>query len=182
MALLTLAEYKNYSHITNNNADARLTQIILSAEKYFLNRVKRIIEQDTITDELYDGDNTNELVLKNYPIVSVTELQINDNIIDVDDYAIYNSEGIIKLKNSIFLRGIQNIKITYVAGFSAVPEDIKMAIAEVVSRKYEQFDKKGESFSSEAFLGGSLVMKESDFTDYFNSVLHFYRKKGPRNN
>jgi len=53
-----------------------------------------------------------------------------------------------------------------------------MAIAQLVTRKVEQFDKKGNSFSSESFMGGSLVFKESDLTDFQKAVINFYRKKG----
>lgn len=180
MAILTLIDYKTYANITNTNADARLNVIIPSAEKYILNKIKNIIEV-TNFKEYYDGDGDYELLLKQYPITSVVELKIEDNIINISDYLIYNSSGIIKMKYGIFTIGLKNVYIEYNAGYSPVPSDIKMCIAELVNRKVEQFDKKGNSFSSESFMGGSLVFKESDLTDFMKDVINFYRKKGIKN-
>lgn len=180
MAILTLVDYKIYANITNTNADTRLTAIINSAEKYILNKIKNIIEVANFK-EYYDGDGDWELLLKQYPITTVTELKIEDEIILTTDFYIYNSSGIIKMRYGIFTIGLKNIYIDYNAGYSPVPSDIKMVIAELVNRKMEQFDKKGNSFSSESFMGGSLVFRESDLTDFMKDVINYYRKKGIKN-
>jgi hypothetical protein len=177
MAILSLTEYKTYTNITTTNADARLNVIIPSAEKFILDMIKKNIEVANYKEK-YDGDGEYELLLNQYPITNVVELKIEDELINVTDYYIYNSSGIIKMKYGLFTIGLQNIYIDYNAGYSPVPSDIKMAIAELVTRKVEQFDKKGNSFSSESFMGGSLVFKESDLTDFQKSVINFYRKKG----
>jgi len=180
MALLTLNEYKVFANITGILADARLTAIINSANQWFLTKLKRNIEEKS-QEEYYDGDNTSELLLRDYPITELTELKIDDTLITATDYATYYSSGIIKMLYGIFSGGIQNVYVKYKSGFNPVPNDIKMAISELVSKKYESFDKKGNSFSSEAFMGGSLVFKDSDITEFMKMVLDNYRKKGKPN-
>lgn len=188
MAILSLAEFKVFKPDLASGADPRLEVIIDSANDFFLMRVNRDIEETTHTNELIDGDGTNQLILNNYPLTEVTEIKtidLNDDetLIDSTDYAIYFSSGRIKLKNgSIFPGGIQNIKITYKAGYISanIPKDIKLAISEIVSKKYNQFDKNEESHSSEAFIGGSLVVREEDLTDFASDVINFYNKKGPK--
>jgi len=176
MALLTLAEYKIFSNIINTNADTRLQAIIDSANAFFLLKVKRIIEEAT-KEQYYDGDNSQELLLSDYPIVDITELKVNDNVIQPSDYITYAASGIIRLLYNVFTNGFQNVYIKFKCGYNPVPKDIKMAIAELVSKKYEQFDKKGNSFSSEAFMGGSLVFKDSDITETMKDVIEIYKKK-----
>jgi hypothetical protein len=182
MAILTLAEYKIYKNITNNNSDTRLDFIIPKVEAYFIMRIKRNIEE-VEHEEYYDGDGTSELILKKYPVTSITELKIGDEVLTTDEYALYSSTGIIKLKNGgAFYCGIQNIYIKYKSGYitANIPEELKIAIAQVVSRKHEEADKAGETFSSEAFLGGSLVIRESDLTGFAQDVINNYKKKGSK--
>ena len=179
MALLSLSEYKVFANITNSNADSRLTAILNSVCEYFLGKM-RAIEEVTYTSELYDGDDTNTLLLKNFPITGFTSLYINGTLIASGDYVYYASSGIINYKYGIFDKGWQNISITYKAGYASVPTDIKMAVAEVVQKKYVQFDKKTESFSSETFTGGSLMVQDKEMTDFARDVIWKYRKKGLR--
>lgn len=130
MALLTLAEYKVFANISNTNADTRLQAIIDSANAFFLLKVKRIIEEAT-KEQYYDGDNSPELLLSDYPIVDITELKINDTVIQSTDYVIYAASGIIRLLYSAFSFGFQNVYIKFKCGYNPVPKDIKMTIAEL---------------------------------------------------
>lgn len=182
MAIVTLSEYKTYKDITTNDSDARLNFIIQKVESYFIMRIKRNIEE-VEHEEYYDGDGSIEIVLNKYPVTAITEIKVDDIALDASDYALYASTGIIKLKNGgAFYSGIQNVYVKYKSGYTAlnIPEELKMAICQVVARKHDEADKAGETFSSEAFLGGSLVIKDSDLTDFAKDVINHYRRKGPK--
>lgn len=181
MAILSLAEYKVFAGITNANADTRLTAILNSAEQFFLMRIRRNIEETEYTEK-YNGDGTQTLVLKRWPVTDFSELKVSDEVIDSADYTVDSVNGVVKINAGTFTCGFQNVEVTYKSGYlvADIPLEIKMAIAEIVQKKYVQFDKKGETYSSEAFFGGSLVFKDSDLTDYTNQVINTYKRKGPR--
>jgi hypothetical protein len=185
MALLTYPEYKVFAHLTNDNAQTRLQAIIDAVEKYFLNRIDRAIKEDSYT-EIRDGDGTNKLMLNQWPVTAISLVKLIDinnveTTIDATDYWFYES-GKLELKFSCFYNLPQSAHIEYTAGFATVPDDIKMLIAEIVLRKYEEFDKgKGGTVDSESFIGGSIVIRDSDVTDTGNIIINHYKKKGKFN-
>lgn len=93
--------------------------------------------------EKYDGEvrNQGSIYVKNYPIIAISEVKDGDDIIDPDDYVIYNDEGIIKLKEgAAFDIGLQNISITYDYGFSgSIPSEVvflaTILVAEIIENK-----------------------------------------------
>src|SRR5689334_20039722 len=71
------------------------------------NVLGRSFNEVTVTNELYDGSGTKELVLNNYPITTVTKLEWEDEnrvwhelsgTAPDDEYVVYKDEGILKLK------------------------------------------------------------------------------------
>ena len=93
------------------------------------------------TIEKYDVDRIKEsvLMLDHYPILDVIELKNDGVIVNLDDIAIYEEEGFLKLKESFqtrsskvleagfFTRGRQTLVITYKYGFKSTPKDIEWA-------------------------------------------------------
>jgi hypothetical protein len=185
MAILSLEDYKKYNPSIGDNVDDRLNVVIPSAERYFLMRIGNRDIEETEKEEYYDGDGTVELLLKRYPVTSITELKIDDTIVDATNYVLYPDEAMIKTINGYaFVKtNYRNVYVKYKAGYEVgnIPLEIVMAIAELVTRKIESFDKeKGGAFSSEAFIGGSMVFKEEDETEYVKNIIDYYHKKGPK--
>ena len=75
-----------------------------------------------VQNELYDGDDTSALVLKNYPVISVEELVVDGTTIGPSDYYFYKDKGMIRLKNGEFesIEGLgnsyQNVSVSYTYG------------------------------------------------------------------
>jgi uncharacterized phiE125 gp8 family phage protein len=98
--------------------------------------------------ESYDGDDTNVLFLKHYPIASVTTLTIDSTAkTENTDFFVYKAEGYIKLDDDTFSStDLQNVDIVYVAGHGAaranVSKVLKNALKTWVSRiwKAENID------------------------------------------
>lgn len=86
----------------------------------------RKFKSATYTAEKYDGNGDNYLFLKQYPIISVTEILRDDVAIGETAYKIYKEEGYI-LKETFWTHGYQNLKVTYDAGFTTIPP----ALAEI---------------------------------------------------
>lgn len=91
-------------------------------------------------DEYYDFyiKNQNELVLKKFPVIEITELYTKANtdsplLIDSNSYVVDLDSGILQLINtktvtgngiSIFPLGFNSIRVKYTHGFSSIPSDI----------------------------------------------------------
>ena len=81
MALFTLAEVKTYLNISDTSEDYYLQTLVDMVDAYVKKYTMRDLEETTYTKELYDGPGTNSLVLRNYPIISVTEvLEMTDEV------------------------------------------------------------------------------------------------------
>lgn len=83
-----------------------------------------------ISDEVHSGDGSNILRVSAPPIVSVTSLQIDDTVLDEDEYYAYDTT--IQLKYVVFPRGSLNVKVSYVSGMEEVPDDIRLAAAAMI--------------------------------------------------
>lgn len=126
--LITLEELQEYANNDTAGNEALLQSIINRVSKRFDEYCHRSIVE-RIHTEYYDGDGTSELLLNNMPISRVVSLYDDidrdfpsADLISSDDYVIYPEQGIIKLFNdeSVFQRGIQNIKITYWGGYKTL--------------------------------------------------------------
>jgi uncharacterized phiE125 gp8 family phage protein len=82
--------------------------------------------------EYYDGDGSNSLFLKHYPVSTVTSLADGTYTFASTDYHLYSDEGLIILDSDSYSRDYRNIVITYTAGLGAarasVPDAVKTAM------------------------------------------------------
>jgi len=107
-----------------------------SAYKLVENYCSRNFKQMTYTEQ-YKSQGNSEVILKNYPFITLNEFKIfqNDNdsliadiIAENIEYFIDNDVGIISL-STYFIRPNAIIKISYDAGypFDSIPFDLRMA-------------------------------------------------------
>ena len=149
--ILDKSDVKNFLGIPSAASadDTLITTIIAQIEAEIKTYCKRKYFQATSLTEYYDGDGTDILLLKEYPIVSVTSLYDDtdrvygsDTKIGSADIIIYGDEGYIRLDGLSFTKGEKNIKITYKAGYgtgtgeTAMPEDLKLALVMLASAVY----------------------------------------------
>ena len=138
-AYITATEFRNLTNLSSNEySDAQIEQLILSATVEIDKRTGRTWQcETTVTNELYDGDGTNELDLNQVDIIAISSIEIDKNYdgsyVSVDpDYAlVYSKRGGVLLdseRNSgievdSFVKGRQTVRVTYVYGHSA-PDDL----------------------------------------------------------
>jgi uncharacterized phiE125 gp8 family phage protein len=142
--IVELAEMRAFLNITDSTMTDKDTLI-----ESLLDAYNDMIEDylgvpcinSTYTAEKYDGDGTDTLFLKRYPIVSVTSLTLDAAVMAAADYLIYADKGFIRYDNGIFTKDYQNISITYVAGHGAartnVSNVLKLALKTWVARVYK---------------------------------------------
>lgn len=91
--------------------------------------IETIIDKNIITKkfvEYINGDNSNYILLKNYPVYKVESLYFDSarnfessSLVETEDYFINDTTGEIELlTGGVFARSTKSIKVTYWAGFS----------------------------------------------------------------
>lgn len=126
-ALTTLARLKVYLGITSASYDTVLEYAIDSATAFILQYCDRTFQKIVYSNEIYDGNGSKNLLLKNYPVISgqTFTLEIRDSIdnngsfsvIASEDYFIKESSGIISYISGIFAKIDQHYRISYTAGY-----------------------------------------------------------------
>lgn len=153
--IVTLPITKEFLNITDTDDDIKLTRFIAAASQMIVNKVG-VVSGSPVVSEWHDGG-TARIVLRNQgPIVSVTSVleSYGSTVytltqVDLDTPAIGNAysysvdldEGLLVRRASgvaiPFTNGVRNIHVTYVAGYSTVPEDIKQATLVLVKHLWD---------------------------------------------
>jgi len=131
---VTLAEIRQFLNITESadtGQDALLITLCDRLTVVIENYIGLSIINKAYT-EYYDGDGSETLLVKRYPIVSVTSLTVGTTLESASDYHLYSEEGYIVGDGFAFPADNRNVTLVYTAGFGAakanVPEAIKLAL------------------------------------------------------
>lgn len=155
MSLVSLNDYKEFARISQSdpNEDEKLQRIADETEAEIKEFLNRDLETATYTEK-YDGNGESRLVLRQFPITSITTLEIYDGldsnnaevwdeqvqgtdydrlVIDVDTISIY-------IDGTTFPSGTENIRITYVAGYAstAIPKEIERACKQLFTLNFNE--------------------------------------------
>jgi hypothetical protein len=150
-ALTTLADAKAYLKVTVTTDDDLISGLINACSTALENFCRRSFHQTTYTNENHDGNNTRYLNLRNFPVLSVSQVQVNGVVIDPSNYVIKNESGVLarigpypntftglsmSRFNTVWNRGDYNIQVSYSAGFNPIPDDLALACKMYVKAIY----------------------------------------------
>ena len=153
--LITLREYKNFAGLTGESENAKINVIIPAisqAVKTYCG-TSFIDYYSTDKTEYYDIKDkyTNAIILDESPIVSITSVEERESQSDSYttlifensdssgkyDYVVdYNADTIFRTTatgDKMFPQGRRAVKVVYKSGYSATPEDLKLACFDLVS-------------------------------------------------
>lgn len=152
-ALTTLARLKSMLEINSDSKDTKLTILINQATGIVEKYLGRNLLRQTYTNEEYDGKGTKSLVLKQFPVISVSSFEYNEASDNSDNWTAYNtadywfdSYGEITMRTSILMERVQKYRATYVAGYlidfsnendpssHTLPQDLEFACMKIVSK------------------------------------------------
>jgi len=137
---------------------AEWTPILQVACSYVDDRIKKYCGQsitESETTEYYDGNGERLLMVRKFPLTTITDIAIAATELDVhtalasDTYNLINRNGVYYAysKNG-FAKGNGNVRLTYTSGYNDVPQDVKkvayeMAAIVVKNSDFEQSMKGG---------------------------------------
>jgi hypothetical protein len=146
--LITGADAKAHmGNITISDYDTRLQSFISAASAYVNERCAAEFAAVTYTESHSGGKE--RIILKHYPVASVTSVNeytpgsgtpttvaVSTNAAPVDGYLLDADRGYLIRTASgspkAWVAGVSNIDVIYVAAKSSVPEDLRLAVKELV--------------------------------------------------
>lgn len=141
MDLITISEYKAYAGITSTNSDTAIKNLIPKVSQLAKSYCRRSFV-DYVNDaktEVFDGGLY--LLLGEYPILSVSSVEASVDygktytpLVEFTDYTISNADQVILPITLPSFTIIPNgYKVTYTAGYEVIPEDLKLAVMDLVT-------------------------------------------------
>jgi len=148
LGLLGLAEVKVHLNIptTDTTLDEELRRYIDAGTDLAEQYLGQILGRRTFTDELYDGG-TEFIRIRNPKVISVTSVYENDALVSSNNYVLdYTGQrlyrigsGTLYATNSYgyWTAGMNNVKITYVAGYVNPPMAAKQGVLEIIRHLWQ---------------------------------------------
>ncbi len=197
--LVTLREYKDFAGLTGVNEDAKLNVIIPSISQAVKTYCGTTIVDYYSTDkvEYFDitDDMTYQIMVDESPLVSVSQVQERDSqsgtyttLISENSDSSGKYEYVVDTERDLIIRttatgdkmfpkGRKAVKVTYRAGYSSTPADLKLACFDLV--KYYLKDERKASLS----IAGAQVRNpvstsirdNIDFPDHIKRILDYYK-------
>ena len=172
-ALITLAEAKSFLGLGNiSTGDAILETVIEGVSASFSSYADADFKSATYTSAKFDGNGKTYFYLPHFPVTTFTSLYEDDTLLVKDtDYWVDTDYGIVYRIRSLWpeigntarwTTSRQGITVTYVAGYAAVPSDVKYACLNEVGRAYEMVDKHMFGETSRSVEGVSISLSTDE--------------------
>lgn len=151
-ALATLAEAKTYANIRNTTDDATILPVLLDSvhRAIFAELGGRfVIATGVPFDQVYDGRGRDELFLDQSPVISVSLVeegwllgngtwQTARSIASTEYQVDAQAGSIVRTAFNVWPLGKLNLRVTYLAGHTLVPPDLKEAVGTWLGIKYRR--------------------------------------------
>ncbi len=142
LPLITRAEYKAYVGITSTNSDAVIDAIIPKVSDFVKTYCRRTFI-DYVDDnkvETTAGGYGDKIHLDEYPVLSILNIDYSEDygqtytsLVEYTDYVVDLEDNSIVSLSGDFPKLINGYQITYTAGYEAIPEDLKLAVMDLVT-------------------------------------------------
>ena len=180
--LVKLERVKTYLDLANTDtaSDVLLQDLIARVGAWVERYCDRSFAKATYTEQR-DGDGTDTLIVRQWPLLSVASLY-DDPLrvfgaatqIASSDFAVYPNQGLIRLDGLVFSVGIQNVKVTYEAGYVDIPQDLQQALIELITDRFR--NKENQGIRSLAIGSYRVDYGDEELPGEIRGVLEGYRR------
>ena len=144
--LITPARAAMVPSLTGINA-AYLAALVSAASNMIIKYCKRDFVDTAYVDEEYDGEGTYVLMLRQFPIITLTSVETMESdgtLLTCLTAQFRTDDDVGEIRHipectcdyTYFPKGYRNILVTYQAGFATIPEDVQEATAQTVAWLY----------------------------------------------
>ena len=192
--LFTINEYKDSEGLRGEKDDDRLRVLIPQisdlVKKYCGISFVDYYSTDKVETFTINDNYTTTLIMSESPLVTVDSVEERTaysesyqtlSTSDYEYYIDYESDSIVRTtKNGepkSWAKGVGAVKITYNAGYSATPEDLKLACFDLLNYYLRDEHKERRTLGGAQVQqqGTSGIRSSSDFPDHIKRVLDLYR-------
>lgn len=202
--LITFAQAKAYLNIgvaaADTNQDVWLQEIISDISAEIELYCKRKFAIQSVSNEIYNGNGENRLLVNYWPVTQLsTETTPTDaqklaavqyrndpdsawTDIETDvDHILFNERWPwLQLCDEVFPSGVQNVRLSYKAGYSTIPQDLKQVCLEMVAIEWKESNRSGvallgETSKTNSGLGITQTRTLKDMDPRWKKVLDRYR-------
>lgn len=182
--LLTLEQYKTLEGLTSEKDAPRYTAVLTSVSalvKAYCNNSFVDYVTDPKVETFNNRRDVKMLFLRESPIIAVTSVVETSETTGVSttltssDY--YLDDGIDALvrNNAYWAKGPASVVVTYTAGYTNLPSDLEIAVANLVTYYIkEQFKTASQNIASTS-LNIAAEKNEAPFPGHIKRVLDLYR-------
>lgn len=188
--LVTLAEYKESEGIASPKEDLRLATIVPAVSQlvktYCGNSLIDYYSTNKVETFSIDWD-THIAQLTESPVNTIVSVQKRDSVSEsystvptTDYYLDKATDSVLYVTGSTYKnwpKGAGSIKITYTAGYSACPSDLKLAIFDLITYYLKDEHKERRTLGGASIQNqGSTSLRDSvAFPDHIKRVLDLYK-------
>lgn len=188
--LITLREYKDMEGIQNPKDDYNLSQLISSVSQlvktYCGNTFIDYYSTDKVDTFSIDWD-THLVQLTESPVISVSAVETRDSVTSsyqavtsTNYYLDYNTDTVLYVTGSNYKnwpRGPGAVKVTYRAGYSSLPGDLKLAVIDLITYYYRDEYKERKTLAGATLQNPGTSSQDSSvaFPDHIKRVLDLYK-------
>jgi len=189
--LVTLQTYKDLEGLKSNNDDTRLEAIISSVSQLVKTYCGNSLV-DYVTIDKVENINIEfagaKIQTTESPILSVTSVQekkagadsYNTLVVDTDYHVDTETDTIVRLisgREKFWEVGYGTVKLTYSAGYSSLPADLKLAVCDLVTYYFKSEHKERRTIQGATQQNPAAGGKNSiSFPDHIKRVLDFYKQ------
>ena len=164
LPLVTRAEYKAYMGISSANDDAKIDILIPKVSELVKSLCNNSFNDyvDEAAVETFEGGTSYYVPLEG-PVLSIMGLEIStDNgsiytdMVEYTDFAYSKATGLLRSIGKDFTYRINGYRLTYTAGYETLPEDLKIAVMDLIS----YYMKNEAAIHSNRAPGGNTVQIE----------------------
>lgn len=189
-ALITLQDAKEHLQVSGNEFDPVIEGMIESATLVCEGPERgadRELASRAHTAEVFDGRGCYSLRLRQYPVTAVSSVDFltewsgptwaSQNTTTHGLYIVQPIQEYIAFRDLYFPLGSQNVRVTYTAGLTTIPNRLKDACRMALKALWDVRDKQNQSIASQSFVGGQTVVYDRKFLpEAFDVLMAPYRR------
>lgn len=179
--LASVAALETYLNLDAGNPDeALLVRLLVQVGTFIEGKVARAFAAADYS-ETYDGNGSHYMALRQGPIISIDTLLIDDMPMrpasrTAVGYA-FKDSAVLLTGGLKFERGIQNVEVSYRAGYEVIPADVELAAIEGAALVYKR---RGHlDMSSQAMAGSTTSYLTQAMPESVAAVINTYRRVVP---
>ena len=135
-AIITVTDAKAFLKVENDLENSLIEMLINNASDQIEYERNTCIKAKDLVDEIYSGEGDSFIVLRNYPINSLTDVKIDGQSIPLTEFTYVSGTGTLHY-NGTFPKGYGTVKVTYNAGYTNIPGRYRTWCLQLVSDYYE---------------------------------------------